>query len=70
MNDGDLLYGKRRLSYWVVEGAWRGPTLRGRPRAISNAILPMRWDARSVMRRIARASLPCSPVVRLSCFTY
>ena len=47
-----------------------GCTFRGRANASSNAILPIRSDARSVMRRVARASFPNLPCVRASCFTY
>jgi hypothetical protein len=45
-------------------------TFLGRAKASSNAILPIRRDARSVMRRVARASFPESVGVRVSCFTY
>lgn len=45
-------------------------TFRARANASSNAILPIRSDARSVMRRVARASFPNLPCVRVSCFTY
>lgn len=45
-------------------------TLRGRPRAISNAILPMRLEARSVIRRTALASFPCSVYCSVSCLIY
>lgn len=50
-----------------MEG-WK--TLRARANAISYAILPIRREARSVMRRVARASLPRSPTVSISCLTY
>lgn len=47
-----------------------GLTLRGRERAISNAIWPIRWEARSVISRVARASFPFTPLVNCSCLTY
>lgn len=47
------------------------PTFRGLPSAISKAFMPMRREARSVMRRVARASRPPSgPTVIVSCLTY
>ena len=45
-------------------------TLRGRAAASSNAMVPMRLDARSVMRRVARASRPFSVGFDSSCLTY
>jgi hypothetical protein len=45
-------------------------TLRGRALASSNAILPIRVEARSVMSRVARASFPLSVWIRFSSLTY
>jgi len=71
VNDGHLLSIIRR---WEVSNV-RQPvvlqlTFRGRAKAISNAILPIRLDAFSVMRRVARASRPFSVLDRYSCLTY
>jgi hypothetical protein len=45
-------------------------TLRGLPKAKSNAVLPILREARSVMSRVARASFPSGVVVDVSCLTY
>jgi hypothetical protein len=45
-------------------------SLRGRARAVSNAIFPIRRDACSVISRVARASRPFGPSVLVSCLTY
>ena len=45
-------------------------TLRGRAAASSKAMVPIRLDARSVMRRVARASRPLSVGLISSCLIY
>jgi hypothetical protein len=58
-------------STWIKDGmSMVMYTFLGLPRAASKAICPMRRDARSVIKRVARASFPFSPVVRASCLTY
>lgn len=71
---------ERTFDLWMIvtcyllvskyEEACRSLTLRGRPSAISNAIWPILRDARSVMRRVARASRPFSVGMISSCLTY
>jgi len=45
-------------------------TFLGRCKAISQAILPILVEARSVMSRVALASRPCFPISETSCLTY
>lgn len=47
-----------------------GHTFRGRFKAMSKAARPMRVDAYSVIRRVARASLPLGPSDLSSCLMY
>lgn len=57
MNDGKMLYISLNIHLVSI---FVELTLRDRALAISNAICPILLDARSVMRRVARASLPFS----------
>lgn len=67
MNDGEVLGNQLAAS---TLSAYGRQTLRGRARANSKAICPIRRDALSVISRVARASFPCSPTVRVSSLTY